>query len=259
MRPFVLLLFLGSCAFTQGDGNPIGSAHFAQTGGGPSVAANGDLEFEVDYDHDPGDTIATGVGLVLGLPHSNELSIAWSPYAVIRRPGPDARQTGDVSFALKNQLIEPSATAPAWSIEVGTHLAAGEAGHSRGEGASDLYAATAIAQSYGVHTWTGYYELLLAEATGSDATLAEHVAAVQWARLMQPELSVYAEAIGVLGAPADISGAYLGTGLAWQVHDRLALEAGLLFGLGGDAEDFRLLLGATTTLAQLGKIGLGSV
>jgi hypothetical protein len=222
------------------------------------VAAAGDLEFEFDYDQDPGDTIATGVGLVLGLPHHNELSIAWSPYAVIRRPGPDARRTGDVSFALKNQLVEAHGSTPAWSIELGTHLAAGEAGHTRGEGASDLYAATALAQSYGAHTWTGYYELLLAEATGGDSTLAEHIAAVQWARLLQPELGTYVEGIGVLGAPADLSGSYFGAGLSWQAHEHLALEAGLLFGLGGDAEDFRLLLGATTTLAQLGKIGLGS-
>ena len=87
---------------------------------------------------------------------------------------------------------------------------------------------------------------------------AEHIAAVQWARLLQPELGTYVEGIGVLGAPADLSGSYFGAGLSWQAHEHLALEAGLLFGLGGDAEDFRLLLGATTTLAQLGKIGLGS-
>ena len=102
--------------------------------------------------------------------------------------------------SLRNQLLAPSESTPGWSLEVGTHLAAGEVGHSRGEGASDLYAATAVAQSYGAHTWTGYYELLLAEATGDGATLAEHVAAVQWARLLQPQLSSYVEGIGVVGS-----------------------------------------------------------
>lgn len=245
------------CALPHGNGAPIDSAHFTQTGGGTSVAAPGDLELEFDYDHHPGETLATGVGLVVGLPHRNELSVAWSPYAVMSRPGPDARSAGDASFSLRNQLLAPSESTPGWSLEVGTHLAAGEVGHSRGEGASDLYAATAVAQSYGAHTWTGYYELLLAEATGDGATLAEHVAAVQWARLLQPQLSSYVEGIGVVGAPADLSGTYLGAGLAWQVHARLALEAGVLFGLGGDSEDFRFLIGATTLLAQLGKIGLG--
>ena len=242
-------------ALPQGDGKPIGSAHFAQTGGGPSVAAEGDLEFEIDYDRDPGDTLATGVGLVFGLPHRNELSIAWAPYSVRRQPGSDARQTGDVSFALKNQLTLATEAFPAWSIELGTHLAAGEAGHHRGEGAADLYLATSAAQSFGKDTWTGYYELLLAEAPGSEATQAEHIAAVQWARMLQPQLSGYVEGIGVLGPASDLSGTYVGGGLAWQAHRRFAIEAGLLFGLGGDAEDFRILIGLSTLVAQFGTLG----
>jgi hypothetical protein len=251
MRALLALFALTSCSLPAGDGAPIDSAHFTQTGGGTSVAAPGDLELEFDYDHHPGETLATGVGLVLGLPRRNELSVAWSPYAVMSRPGRDARKSGDVSFSLRNQLVAPSRTTPSWVIELGTHLAVGEAGHTRGEGAFDLYIATAAAQSYGPNTYTGYYELLLLETTGNDATLAEHVAALEWARRIQPELTAYAEGIGVLSPAADLSGTYLGTGVAWHLHPRWNLEAGVLFGLGGDAEDFRLLIGLTTLLANL--------
>jgi hypothetical protein len=257
IRSNALLLFLlPCCALPQGSGKPIGSAHFAQTGGGPSVAAEGNLEFEVDYDRDPGDTLATGIGLVLGLPARNEVSIAWAPYSILRRPGPDARHTGDVSFAWKNQVFKATEQTPAWSLELGTHLATGEAGHLRGEGAADFYFATSAAQSFDGDTVTGYYELSFADVPGSVAARAEHIAAVQWARLLQPRVSGYVEGIGVLGPAADLSGTYLGGGVAWQLHKRFALEAGLLFGLGGDAEDFRLLLGLTTLVAQFGSFGM---
>ena len=69
------------------------------------------------------------MGVVFGLPDRLEVGIAWSPYDVLEQPGPDSRGSGDVSVAIKKQVLEPSSSQPGWSIELGTQLDTSEAGH----------------------------------------------------------------------------------------------------------------------------------
>lgn len=247
---WLLLLPLAACALPPGDGRPIDSAHFTQTGGGPSVTPAHDLEFELDYDADPGDRLSTAVGLVYGLPHAAELSLAWSPYAVLDRPGRDSRGAGDVSVATKMLLLEPAPGRPAWSLELGTHLDTGEAGHLDRGGEADLFIATSAAQSWGRHTWMAYYELVQPGRPNDDSVLVGHVGAVQWATPLAGRWVGYVEAIGFTSPAGNESGSALGSGAVWQVHPRIALEAGILVGLGGDSEDFRILLGVSSLLAS---------
>ena len=47
-RLFVMAALLGACSLPATTGEPLDSAHFAQTGGGTSVAASGDLELEAE-------------------------------------------------------------------------------------------------------------------------------------------------------------------------------------------------------------------
>lgn len=231
------------------------SAHFAQTGGGVSVAASGDLEFEAEVDLDPSDSLTTAIGVVFGLPNDFELGIAWSPYDVLDQPGPDSRGSGDVSFALKKLLLAPSEAQPGWSVELGTHLDTAEAGHLERSGQADLFLATAAAQNFGAHTWTAYYELVFPDDPADNSTLVEHVAALQWASQPLPDCVLHLEGIGTIAPAADFSATYFGTGLAWSMNDQWVLEAGALVGLAGESEDFRLLLGVTTVAARLSRIG----
>jgi len=255
LRVFVLAGLLGSCALPAATGEPLDSAHFAQTGGGSSVAGAGDLELEAEFDLDPSDTLTTAVGVVFGLPNDFELGVAWSPYDVLEQPGPDSRGSGDVSFAVKKLLLAPSPSHPGWSIELGTQLDTSEAGHLERSGEADLFAATAVAQSFGAHTWTGYYELVLPDDPTDDSTLVEHVAALQWASEPLPNCVIHLEGIGTVAPAADFSATYAGTGLAWSVGEDWVFEAGALIGLAGESEDFRLLLGFTTVAARLERIG----
>lgn len=254
-RFFLLTAMLGSCALPSATGEPLDSAHFAQTGGGTSVAGAGDLEFEAEFDLDPSDTLTTAIGVVFGLPHDFELGVAWSPYDVLEQPGPDSRGSGDVSFAVKKLLLAPSPSQPGWSVELGSHLDTAEAGHLERSGEADLYAATAVAQSFGAHTWTGYYEFVLPDDPDGDSILVEHVAALQWATEPVADCVVHLEGIGTVAPAANFSATYLGTGAAWAISDSWTLEAGALIGLAGESEDFRLLLGVTTVAARLSRIG----
>ena len=192
---------------------------------------------------------------MFGLPDDFELGVAWSPYDVLEQPGPDSRGSGDVSFAVKKQLFTPSSSQPGWSVELGTQLDTSEAGHLERSGEADLFASTAVAQSFGPHTWTAYYEVVFPDAPADDSTLLEHVAALQWASEALPSCVVHVEGIGTVATAADFSATYLGTGLAWSVGENWVFEAGSLIGLAGESEDFRLLLGFTTVAARLGRIG----
>ena len=246
---------LGACALPPATGEPLDTAHFSQTGGGTSAAASGDLELEAEVDIDPSESLSTAVGVVFGLPDRLEVGIAWSPYDVLEQPGPDSRGSGDVSVAIKKQVLEPSSSQPGWSIELGTQLDTSEAGHLERSGEADLYAATALAQSFGAHTWTGYYELVFPDDPDDDSTHVEHVAALQWATELGAGQVVHLEGIGTVAPAADFSATYLGAGLAWAVNEDWTLEVGTLVGLAGESEDFRLLLGFTTVAARLGRIG----
>lgn len=252
----LLALCLGSCSLPAGGGAPLGSAHFAQTGGGASVASLGAIEFEADYDHEPGEATSTAIGLVVGLPDDFEASVSWSPYDVLVQPGPDSRGSGDTAFAIKKRLLAASASHPEWSLELGTQLDTSEAGHLERSGEADLFLATAASQNFGAHTWTAYYEVVFPDNPDSSSTELEHVAALQWAAAPLDSCVVYAEGIGTVVPAVDFSATYLGTGVAWGVSDTWTLEAGALIGLAGESEDFRLLLGFTTVLADLSKLGM---
>lgn len=254
-RLFVMAALLGACSLPAATGAPLDTAHFNQTGGGVGVAGPGDVEVEADVDLDPSDSLTTAVGLVFGLPDRLELSLGWSPYDVLEQPGPDSRGSGDVSAALRKQWLEPSPSRPGWSMDLGTRLDTSEAGHLERSGQADLFAATAIAQSFGPHTWTAYYELVLPDDPDDNSTLVEHVAALQWASEPLPSWVVHVEGIGTVAPAADFSATYLGTGFAWSVGEDWVLEAGSLIGLAGESEDFRLLLGFTTVAARLSRVG----
>ncbi|MCB9896642.1 MAG: hypothetical protein H6825_01435 [Planctomycetes bacterium] len=217
----------------------------------PLIAADtkllgaGQVDLELGFDHDPGDSEDLSTSLLYGVTDDVDLFVSRSPYRRERAPGVDARGASDTTVGGAVRLLRDEESRSALVTSLSLSIPDGEREFTSGE--YDTFLAFAYDGYLDGLYWTTFAEFgLLGEPDGGGHDHRYTLAGALNGRLTERS-ALFGEVAAVRDGPLSSDAFLLGLGLTFREGPRI-WDAGVQLPLDADAPDPLLRLGVTYTL-----------
>jgi hypothetical protein len=209
------------------------------------------FELEAGAAVDPGDSFDSPLTLKHGLGPRTELSLGFSPFVYLARPGEDGNGNGDLLVAAKHRFADELDGWPSLGLELTTKLPTASEVEGIGSGEIDFFAAGIASATWGGVGVDGYYRFGALGAPGAAGVDGQHAGAIAALLPVAERWSAFAEIAGIFDDERKQDSVFSTIGLAHALRPHLVLDGGILVGLTDDAPDVGFVVGATFNFGQI--------
>lgn len=205
----------------------------------------GEIQVEAGLTVDPGDRLDTPMTIRYGRSDVQEFFASWSPYQKVDLRGDDKQGAGDLVLGIRERVLEETDEQPSVSWGAAVKLPTGREADTLSSGETDFLASGSVTKQVDDWRVTGFYQLgLLGEQDGGDMNI-EHGLAIAAVGREQHGVMPFGELSGIFDIEADSDRVVGLLGVYRRLSSSLVLDAGIVFGLSEDAENFAFFVGVT--------------
>ncbi|MFT7480697.1 MAG: hypothetical protein ACI80N_004012 [Gammaproteobacteria bacterium] len=208
------------------------------------------VEVESGLNVDPGDSVTLPVRGKIGLDHSSEAYVEWSPLQWINTPGSDEVGIGDLRFGYRNRFRDATEDKAALAYHLEAKIPTADAERGQGSGETDLFAGIAGEKQVQQLRLNAFYQLGLLGEVDNGTVDVQHALAMVATRSLDRGLEAFGEGTYLWTPEQDDEQLFATLGVTYARTPALIFDASIRFGITPDAPDFIVLVGLTQNYGQ---------
>jgi len=203
------------------------------------------VEVEAGLTVDPSDALLIPVRAKVGLDHSSEAFVEWSPLQWINTPGKDQVGIGDLYLGYRRRFREEKEDRAAMAFAVEAKIPSADAEDGQGSGETDLFASIAGERQLQRLRLNGFYRLGLLGEVDNGTVDVQHAFAMVASRPLDERLLAFGEGTYLWTPEQDNEQLFATLGLSYATTPSLVFDLSVRVGLTPDAPDVIFLVGLT--------------